>query len=79
MSSLLREAMERAQTLPAAEQERLGALFLQEVEDAIREAEFDALIESRPDVLDRLEAQAIAAFEAGLTEPLDLERHFGNA
>ena len=72
MSTLLQEAIERAQALPEDEQERLGALFLAEVEQAVREAEFDALIESRPDFLERLAAKVEAEIEAGLTEPLDL-------
>ncbi len=76
MSTLLLEAIERARTLPEGEQERLGALFLAEVEQAVREAEFDALIESRPDVLERLGAEALAEYEAGLTEPLDIDKHF---
>lgn len=76
MSTLLREAIERAQTLPEDEQERLGALFLAEVEQALADAAFDALLESRPDVLERLAAQAEAAFAAGLTEPLDLAKLF---
>ena len=72
VSTLLQEAIERAQALPEDEQERLGALFLAEVEQAVREAEFDALIESRPDFLERLAAKVEAEIEAGLTEPLDL-------
>ncbi len=71
VSTLLQAAIERAQTLPLCEQERLGALFLAEVEQAVREAEFDALIESRPEILEKWRAGALAEFEAGLTEPLN--------
>ena len=71
VSTLLQEAIERALTLPEDEQERLGGLFLAEVEQAVREAEFDALIESRPDFLQKMADEAWAEFVAGRTQPLD--------
>jgi hypothetical protein len=79
MSTLFQQVIERAQGLSEAEQERLSALFLAEVEQALADEAFDALIASRPDVLERMGAEALAEFEAGLTEPLDLGRDFGDA
>ncbi|MFN0095078.1 MAG: hypothetical protein ACKVVT_09930 [Dehalococcoidia bacterium] len=74
MSNLLREAVERAQALPEDEQERLGALLLAEVDQALADAAFDALIDSRPDVLKRLADEAWAEHVAGRTVPLDPDR-----
>jgi hypothetical protein len=76
MSTLLQQVVERAQGLSDQEKERLGALFLAEVEQALADEAFDALLDSTPDVLDALAAEARAEIAAGLTLPLDLERDF---
>ncbi|MFN0095076.1 MAG: hypothetical protein ACKVVT_09920 [Dehalococcoidia bacterium] len=74
MATLVDEAIDRLRAQPPEEQERLASLLLDAI--AVEEAEddFDRLIASRPDVLDRLEAAAKAEIAAGLSEPMDLER-----
>ena len=74
MVALLEEAVERVRCLPADEQERFAALIIEELEQKARDDAFDALIASRPDVLAEMATAALAEFDAGLTEPLDLEK-----
>ncbi|MFN0096949.1 MAG: hypothetical protein ACKVVT_19495 [Dehalococcoidia bacterium] len=70
MTALLEQAVARARELPEEDQQRIGAILLVEVEQALRDAAFDALIESRPDVLAALMDEAKRDEELGLAVPL---------
>jgi hypothetical protein len=66
----LEDAVARASTLPASEQDALAALLLQEIAD---ERRWESLFEDgrSPTLLERLAAAALAEDEAGSTEPLE--------
>jgi hypothetical protein len=68
MGDSFRRAIAEASKLPEAEQERLGALLLAEIESIRR---WDDLFSRSHDVLVEMAADAIREDEAGLTEPLD--------
>ncbi len=64
MTKALEAAFQVASTLPDEEQEALAKAILAEVE-------FDALIASRPDALEKLADDALVEHRAGRTLPLD--------
>ena len=66
----LENAVARAATLSASEQDALAAVLLQEIAD---EGRWESLFQDRrsTEVLERLAAAALAEDEAGLTEPLE--------
>lgn len=71
MTKLLQQAFEAAARLPAEEQDRIGALLLEEFAD---ESAFDAKITATADKLLPLSERALADLEAGRTEDLDPDR-----
>ena len=64
MTKALEAAFQAASRLPDEEQEALARTILAEVD-------FDALIASRPDALERLADEALVEYRAGRTLPLD--------
>jgi hypothetical protein len=66
MTKLLEDAIERVRQLPDSLQDNLAQHLLDEMEEEL----FDALIASRPDVLERLAEQALEDHRNGLTRPL---------
>lgn len=68
MARLLAEAFERIKQLPENEQDYYAHSLLAELEAG---RAFEALLLSRPDVLDKLVAEAIAEDELGLTRPIE--------
>jgi len=70
VTKLLAEAWARVQELEDSEQDRLALMILEEVES---EQSWDELFAKSRDLLAEMAAEAKAAFEAGLTEPMDLE------
>ena len=70
MTKLLAEAWARVQELEDSEQDRLALMILEEVES---EQRWDELFAKSRDLLAEMAAEAKAEFEAGLTEPMDLE------
>ena len=68
MTSLLKEAFEKASELPPEEQDAVARLLLAELEDEAQWA--DAFARSQ-DVLGKLADEALAEFVAGDTEILD--------
>lgn len=71
MTTLLERAFEEASRLPAAEQDLIARRLLAElaVED-----EFDRAITNSADKLAGMARDALAEFENGETQPLDLDR-----
>jgi len=68
MTDLLQQAIDRAQQLPPDQQDAVGAWLLWELES---ERRWDELFARSPELLEKFAAEAIAEYEAGLTEPLD--------
>jgi len=72
MGKLLAQAIEEAQKLPDDEQEAIGAWLLAEIES---ERRWDELFSRPPSkALERMAAEALEDFRAGLTTPLDPDR-----
>lgn len=71
MTLRLEQAFAMASKLPEAEQDLLASRLLAELDE---EAEFDRALASSTDRLARLSAEAIAEYDAGLTEELDPDR-----
>ena len=72
MGRLLAQAIEEAQKLPDDEQEAIGAWLLAEIES---ERRWDELFSRPPsEALERMAAEALEDFRAGLTTPLDPDR-----
>jgi len=72
MTSLLKEAFEKASELPPEEQDAFARLLLAELEDEAQWA--DAFARSQ-DVLGKLADEALAEFVSGDTEILDPDDH----
>jgi hypothetical protein len=69
MRTLLEKALERVQELPAAEQDAIARMVLDELES---ERKWDELFAKSPEKLAKLAGKAKTEFEAGKTELLDL-------
>ena len=72
MTSLLKEAFEKASELPPEEQDAFARLLLAELEDEVQWA--DAFARSE-DLLGKLADEALAEFVSGDTEILDPDDH----
>ena len=72
MTSLLKEAFEKASELPPEEQDAFARLLLAELEDEAQWA--DAFARSQ-DLLGKLADEALAEFVTGDTEILDPDDH----
>jgi len=72
MTRLLKEAFEKANTLPQEEQDRLARFLLDELDSERRWAELFSSSESE-DLLERLADETLSAHRSGRTRPLDLE------
>ncbi len=72
MTHLLKEAFEKANTLPQEEQDRLARFLLAELDSERRWAELFSSSESE-DLLERLADEALTAHRSGRTRTLDLE------
>lgn len=70
MTDLLKEVFEEISALPDQEQNRLALLVREEMLDELR---WDSAFANSKDKLAKLAEQAKAAYEAGETEPLDLD------
>ena len=68
MTKLLQQAFEAVARLPAEEQDRIGALLLEEFAD---QPGFDATIAATADKLLPLSEKALLDLETGRTEELD--------
>jgi hypothetical protein len=71
MTKLLEQAVAEAAKLPAADQDALARLLLDEIAS---ERAWDERFAKSQDVLERMAAEALAEHAAGLTTPLDPER-----
>jgi hypothetical protein len=71
VTTLLREAFERAAALPPQEQDLLASRLIAEL---AAEDEFDRAIAASADKLAGLAREALAEDEAGLTEDLDPDK-----
>lgn len=71
MGRLLEKAMAEAAKLPEPDQEAIGALILSEIES---ERRWDELFAQSQDLLAKMAEEARQEYEAGLTEPLDLDK-----
>jgi hypothetical protein len=69
MTRLLEEAIERARELPDSVQDALARRLLDEIE----EEAFDALIASRPDLLEAMAERVLDEHRRGLTMPLNFD------
>ena len=72
MTSLLKEAFEKASELPPEEQDAFARLLLAELED---EAQWADSFARSQDVLGKLADEALAEFVSGDTEILDPDDH----
>lgn len=70
MTNLLKEAFEKASSLPPEEQDAVARLLMAEIEDEAQWA--DAFARSQ-DAIAKLADQTLAEFVAGDTEILDLD------
>jgi len=70
MTTLLKEAFERASALPPEEQDAVARLLLAELED---EAQWAEAFARSQDALAKLADETLAEFVAGDTEILDLD------
>jgi hypothetical protein len=75
MTQLLERAFAAASKLPESEQDAFASLLLAELESEQRWTEAFA---SSQDQLSSLADEALREFEAGQTEPMDLDRDFAN-
>lgn len=76
MTKLLEQAFEEAKKLPDEDQDAVAVWLIAEINGRNHDDDddFDRLIASRPDVLDRLEEQARAEIRAGKVQPMDFHR-----
>ena len=76
MTKLLEQAFEEARKLPDEDQDAMAAWLIAEIIGRSHEEDddFDRLIASRPDVLDRIEEEARAEIRAGKVQPMDFNR-----
>lgn len=72
MTHLLKEAFEKANTLPQEEQDRLARFLLAELDSERRWAELFSSSESE-DLLEKMADEALSAHRSGRTRNLDLE------
>lgn len=72
MTHLLKEAFEKANTLPQEEQDRLARFLLAELDSERRWAELFSSSESE-DLLEKMADEALSAHRSGRTRTLDLE------
>ncbi|HSM81522.1 MAG TPA: hypothetical protein VLS96_07545 [Nodosilinea sp.] len=70
MTELLERAIARLQTLTESEQNAIAAMILEEIED---ERRWDEAFSHSPDGLAKLAAVAMAEYQAGKTQELNLE------
>jgi hypothetical protein len=75
MTQLLESVMEKIAGLPEEKQNSLASFILAELES---ENKWDLLFASSPQVLANMAEKALAQFEQGETQSLDLERDFPN-
>lgn len=68
MTTLLEKAVDAAKKLPEGEQDALACHMMEAMEI---EAKWNEMFSSRPDVLEKLAAEALAEYDAGLTVPMD--------
>lgn len=68
MTKALEEAFKEASKLPPSKQDALAAAILTEIHT---EEEWERLLSSSPDVLERLADEALAEHRAGRTQPLE--------
>ena len=71
MTKILQDAFDEASKLPAAEQDALGRLLLEELAS---ERRWEELFAKSHDLLAELADQALAEHRAGQTEKLDPEK-----
>lgn len=71
VTSALKRAFDEASRLHEREQEFIAALVMEGIES---ERRCDEVFASSQDVLEKLDDEAVAEFEAGRTVPLDLNR-----
>jgi hypothetical protein len=71
MTALLEKALNKIQELPPQEQDAVASLIIDEIES---EKHWDDLFAGTQGQLSRSAEQAIAAYKAGKTQPLDPER-----
>ncbi len=71
MTQLLERAFAEAAKLPEQEQDSLAAWLLEMLES---EQRWDALFANSADALAKLADEALADFEAGRTEALDIDK-----
>jgi hypothetical protein len=70
MTAQLKNAIEEASLLTEAEQDALACKMMEAME-VIIDAKWDEMFARRPDVLEKLAAEALSEHEAGLTVPMD--------
>jgi hypothetical protein len=75
MTQLLERAFAAASRLPEPEQDAFASLLLAELDS---ERRWTAAFAATQDELSALADEALREFEAGETQPLDLERDFPN-
>ncbi len=75
MTQLLERAFAAAATLPKPEQDAFASLLLAELDSERRWTESFAATQGQ---LSSLADEALLEFEAGQTQPMDLERDFPN-
>jgi hypothetical protein len=71
MTTLLQNAVTKAQRLPPPEQDALAQMMIEEMEG---EAKWEAVLAKSPEKLAKLSDQAWAEHEAGGTRPLNLDQ-----
>jgi len=71
MTKMLKEAFERASRLPAAEQDALASIVLDEIEDEVR---WQATFRKSQTKLAKLAEAALAELRAGRARPMRFER-----
>jgi hypothetical protein len=71
MTRLLEQALEKLRSLPAAEQDSIASLVLDEIES---EKKWDALFAKSSDKLKKLANEAWDEHEAGKSEELDTDK-----
>ena len=72
MTQLLKEAFEKANTLPREEQDRFARFLLAELDSERRWAELFSSSESE-DLLEKMADEALSAHRSGRTKPLDAD------
>jgi hypothetical protein len=70
MTDLLKRAFDEASKLPPAEQDVVAAWLIEELES---ERKWDDFFRNSEDMLERMAAEAMAEYEAGVTQELNPE------